>query len=412
VETENLCAGGLTLTHAAEPAASAPKTGTRRISGAASDVSPRKAASKSRTESTVAQLRVVRVALAPLPDETWIELRRLAYQCAAFGNALLSEQYIAAKQKGVKFSTYTDFSDKLSAAIRDAVGREVQGIWRRLGKVILRGEQTLARFTADRAVVIRDRGVRLERRPSGSKAESVEIIARLRLHPQDEGEATELPLWMGAMRDAWYKSLIDRLTDGELRIAKGTLVFERPGHKIFLLIAYEQQGSKTERTEVWSAVLGRARIGIDDEQMWLRDEAGHRKSLTDYLHRLISHKTDFADLHRRLRMGLGRRRHSRNTGHLGPSHRAELRQALVKAGSYETWARGVLHEMSHEIVEWCVAQDVSALDWELPTDGMLPWAGLREMAAYKAREHGIEVAQMRPGVVAKDPLRKMKAVKD
>src|SRR5574341_1430015 len=98
--------------------------------------------------------------------EQYIALRRLAYQCAAFGNQMLNESY--AKIKGWPAGgTYKDFSATLSAAIRDAVNRECVGIWRRNGKLILRGEQTLARFSANRALVVRDRGIKIERRADG-----------------------------------------------------------------------------------------------------------------------------------------------------------------------------------------------------------------------------------------------------
>ena len=80
-------------------------------------------------------------------DERWRELRRLAYQCAAFANTLLTESYLKAKNQQLKFTTYTDFAEVLSAGIRDAIERECVGLWRRLGKQILRGEQTLARFS-------------------------------------------------------------------------------------------------------------------------------------------------------------------------------------------------------------------------------------------------------------------------
>src|SRR3990167_6945846 len=98
------------------------------------------------TDASTTQ-RTVRVPLDLVPDATWRELRQLAYRCAAYGNHQLSASYVKAKG-GPVLPTYTDARGDLSAAIRDAVGREGVGIWRRLGKKILRGEQTLARFSA------------------------------------------------------------------------------------------------------------------------------------------------------------------------------------------------------------------------------------------------------------------------
>jgi hypothetical protein len=96
--------------------------------------------------------RTVMVPLEFLPDEQWREVRRLAYQCAQYGNWSLSASY--ARAKGVvSIENYKESSDTLSAAIRDAVGRECVGIWRRLGKKILRGETTCARFSVGRGDV-------------------------------------------------------------------------------------------------------------------------------------------------------------------------------------------------------------------------------------------------------------------
>jgi hypothetical protein len=316
--------------------------------------------------------RVVRVPLEMVRDETWRDLRRLAYHCATFGNTLLSESYTKAKGLKAEFNTYTDFNEMLSAGIRDAVSRECVGLWRRLGRVILRGEQTLARFSADRALVVRGRGVRLERNGDG-------IVAQLRLHPRSQAEVTELKVWPHALkRDRYLRTLLDNLAAGEWKIAKGTILFRRPGRKIFLLLSYNKPleelvaGSETATCEITADALV------------VRATTGHRLALGDRMHRLSAMKEHYAGIRRRLHHDLNKR-----------GSRYKHRQALLKAGSFEKWAQGPLHELSRHIIDWCRAENCGELRWIVAHDAPeLSWDKLERLCGYKAGEAGIKVATM------------------
>lgn len=319
--------------------------------------------------------RVVRVPLERLPDEDWVALRRLAYRCAQYANHLLSESYVTAKG-GPKLPTYTDAKGDLSAAIRDAVGREVVGIWRRLGRMILRGEQTLARFSANRALVVRDRGVRLARH-----ADAYTIV--LRLHPgATEETRTELKVWMPALRrDPWLADRLARLAAGTDPITKATVVFERPGRAVFVLLSYARDDSHI------SSGGDHATLGplTDDGQLWVRSAAGRARSFTDQVYRLRAMKTHYAGVHDRLRMSLGKTRRYH-----------DLRRSLRRAGSYETWAQGPLHELSHHVVAWCQREGVGSLEWGVAEDGSLPWDRLAGMLKYKCVDAGIAFSQLAP----------------
>src|ERR1041385_750075 len=101
---------------------------------------PAKAKAKPVAAEPVVFQRTIRVPLVAVEDETWRELRRLAYLSSNYSNNMLSSSYCEAKGLKAEWTTYTDYADQLSAAVRDALGRECVGLWRRLGKKILRGE--------------------------------------------------------------------------------------------------------------------------------------------------------------------------------------------------------------------------------------------------------------------------------
>jgi hypothetical protein len=316
--------------------------------------------------------RVVRVPLEAPPDEVWRELRRLAYQCASFGNTLLSETYAKAKGLSAEFTTYTDFNEVLSAGIRDAVSRECVGLWRRLGRVILRGEQTLARFSADRALVVRGRSVKLVRDGDG-------IAAQLRLHPRAQGEVTDLRVWMPALkRDRYLRELLDKLAAEEWKIGKGTIMFRRPGRRVFLLVAY----NKPEGEAVAGSEIATCEISADG--LVLRNTGGHRIAFGDRLHHMLNMKANFSGIHNRLRRDLNKR-----------GTRYEHRRALLKAGNFEAWAQGPLHELSRKMVEWCRAEHVGEFRWILDHDAPdLPWHRLEQMVKYKGAEFSLQVGKV------------------
>ncbi len=322
-------------------------------------------------------LRTVRVPLEPIPDATWIELRRLAYQCAGWGNRLLSESYLRAKG-GPSLPTYTDARGVLSAAIRDAVSRECVGIWRRLGKKILRGEQTLARYSADRALVVRDRGIHLERDAEGR------ITIALRLVPKDVGELTRLRVYMPALRRSpWLRAPLDAMLDGSVPARKAWIEFARPGRKVFLRLAYARKIPEGNGATGVATFTGQIE---PVPGFWLRsDETGHRLSFQDRVSHLISLKTHYAGLHERLRRSLGKR-----------GRRYQHRRVLAAHGTFEEAATGLLHTFARAIVTWCQQEQIGALVWAVTDDSTIPWNRLRSMIVAKTAEAGIAFSQIGP----------------
>lgn len=342
---------------------------------------PHEASENGRVSSLRTVDRTVRVPLEAVPDAQWIILRRLAYACAAWGNRVLSEQYAKAKGLTAEWKTYREDNDVLSAAIRDAVSREVIGMWRRLGRRILRGEQTLGRFSADRALVIRDRGVRLVRDETGA------YVLRLRLHPQAVDEATELKVWMPALRkDRYLRELLAAAHAGDFPITKATLQFERPGRKVYVRLAYQKTlGAAPVR-------VGAAEVTTEPDEGLMIRANGHRLSLADRVTRLREMKAHYAAIHARLRRDLGKR-----------GRRQIHRRALLTAGSFEAWSSGPVHELSRAVIAWCVAEQVAVIVWRVVADGELPWDRLHEQVTYKAVDAGLTVVSPSPSQTEADP---------
>ncbi len=322
--------------------------------------------------------RTVRIPLEALPDPTWITLRRIAYQCAAFGNHLLSASYLRAKG-GPKLPAYRDANGVLASAVRDAVNRECVGLWRRLGRRILRGEQTLARFSADRALVVRERGVHLATDADGA------YIVQLRVQPKRVGDVACLPVWQpGLRKNPYLSNIVEALWTGRWTVTKATVQFERPGRKVYVRLHYRKPTAATREegptaTLAWTVgVEGAERPG----ELWLRCE-GRALSLNDTVTRLSRMKTHFAGIHARLRRDLGKR-----------GRRRVHRLALLKAGSFEQWAGGPLHQVAHEIVRWALEQRAGALTMHLPNDGALPWHRLALLVVAKAEEQGLIASQI------------------
>jgi hypothetical protein len=69
--------------------------------------------------------------------------------------------------------------------------------WRRMEKRILKGEQTLARFSVDRALVVRGNGVICQRDDDG------DLELKVRLHPKNVAPATLLSVFFVGLRYSW-----------------------------------------------------------------------------------------------------------------------------------------------------------------------------------------------------------------
>jgi hypothetical protein len=267
--------------------------------------------------------------------------------------------------------------------VRDAINRETMGYWRRNGKKVLRGEETLGRFSANRSLVVRDRGVKLERREVTQEGKTFQkFFLSLRLEPVP-AETTEVAVFMPA-KDKFKRDLLDALAADPDRIRKATICFKRPGRKVYLLLTYAKPLVQIEREGPTMLVSV-----LSDGSCWLRCE-GRSLSLANRIYRLIHMKEHFARIHARLRAHLGKR---------GSRYRAKM--ALLKAGNFTTWALIPLHQLSREILAYAEQQQAKEIHWQIDAGAPdLPWYQLQSMVQYKAQEVGIvaEVTRMKDRV--------------
>lgn len=321
-------------------------------------------------------------------DKTWVALRRLAMFSASFANEMLNEKY--AQAKGVKYekTAYKDWNEELGSYTRDAVTREVQGMWQRNGKKIMRGDQTLGRFTADRCLCCRERGVHLQ--PMDGTFQ-----IKLTFEPSKSGQAFRFDVWKPALaKDHYLRGTLDRLASGVHEIAKASVLFERPGRKVFVCLSYSKEIDEVDAGGHVAKVL------VDDDGGIYVSCEGQMLTLGCMTTRLRAMKEHFAAIQHRLRHDLGRRgRYDR------------MRQVMRDHQTFDDWADGPLHQMSHQIVAWCAARSVGQIVWAIPEESGLPSTRLMSLCDYKAAELGMVVfSQTRAEKEQKAELRKQRAI--
>jgi hypothetical protein len=321
-------------------------------------------------------MRAIRVPLGQLPDEQWLKLRSLAFTCAAFGNQVLSEQYARTKgfyaypqedeKRKKTIKTYKDFREVLSSFVRDAITQEVQGIWTREGKKVLRGERSLPTFAADRSITIRDRGVGMEEIDGSTHC-------RLSLEP-----GAWLSLRLQTLRGRYLKGTIEYLLAHPERLRKAALAFRRPGRKVFCWLYFQKEVCQQEhgsKVAFFSALT-------DSSVLLLCD--GQRISLTKECYRLVHMKDHFAQIHERLRLSL-------NTA----DSRHTYRRTLLKAGNFTEWSSGPLHSLARHVIDWAQKQGAGEVQVKIDELSLsFPWARLIGLMKSKAEEVGMQVIEL------------------
>lgn len=358
--------------------------------------------------------RILRVQLAELSQEARLELREWAREAARFGNAMLADKYMLAMgyQPPEAGSAFVRCKGRLSGDVRVSIQREADAIWRRHRAKILAGEQRLALFEAERALVCRGshRTVRHRRGCQGKglrTQRSCECPQQSVIHAwiRYDGEGYWLSCSLGTgtqgrreYRLAWHPALeasdrsyvtpvLQGLASRQLRLLKVSFQFERSSKKVFALLAYE----KTIHMPTPGQRQGTLGPLEEDGSLWLRlvgeDGRPLNYNYTAVVHRLAHMKQHFAGIHRRLKQRIRRS---------GPGWRRDYRLALVRAGSFSEWAEGVLHQLSREIVERCRRAGVGYLAIGPLTHQDLPMARLQMLLAYKADEAGIILGPFDP----------------
>lgn len=309
--------------------------------------------------------RVISVPTVILGEEDWRTLRRLAIISARFGNEYLAATFARFTIGADGFDIYKKYNKALSHTIRDAITRECVGIWRRNGRKIVTGRARLAVFTADRALVVRDKGIRVRR--GGPLSFSIDL--KLWPRPTPDFRLDVFALAVKKRHD--LRELLDRFAAGETKVSKATIRFDRPGRKITLLLSYAVQPAEIEPGSRIAEL-----VPLEDPFVACE---GRRLSIAAEIYRLRLMRDHFAAIQSRIRRALGRR---------GSWHR--MRQILAAHGNYSQWAEGPLHQLSRKIVNWCLEQEAGVLNWRLAGDGTWPADRLASAVAYKCRDAGIK----------------------
>jgi hypothetical protein len=213
--------------------------GSSSASGAR-DVGPRSNVAPAQLTTS----RVLRVPLAPLSDAAWQALRALAREGAAFCNAWLADAY--AQRLGYQppdgQSVFRRAAGSLSGDVRVALAREAFTTWRRHGGKILSGAQRLALFDADRALVCRAEHLSKGRRQIHARIQCVGTTYQLsaRLVGKHVGGQHVFPLALDPRCDDYVQPVLDGLASGVVRLLKLSILFERPGRKVFALLTYQK----------------------------------------------------------------------------------------------------------------------------------------------------------------------------
>lgn len=327
--------------------------------------------------------RIVRVPLERPDDAVWRDLVDLAREGAAFANGIIAGWWAEAHgwQPKEGQSTFKDFKGRLSGDARVAIQGEAMGVWRRLKSRILRRDQRLPAFAADRGLVVRGRyasgpgGVRVQRTGDG-----VEI--RLLLRGADHGGWQTFAVWPSALvKDRYLAGLLDKMASGAYRCSKVTVQIDVKRRKLYALCAYDRP-VPTRVSGDRTATLG----PLEPDGSLLLRSAWQTRDFTRDLWEIREKKTHYEGIVRRFRRSVGR----------GPRWRQVYRRALPP--TYEAWATGKLHQMSAAMIAWCASAGVSTLTIRRIEDGDWPAHQLVTMLTYKAQHVGmaVEMAKAEP----------------
>lgn len=314
--------------------------------------------------------RVVTVPLVTPKKDQWKKLFDAARESARFGNHRLAENYLRARGIKLEPSVFVEYNQKLSSVARLGVDTNVKGAWQRDGKKILAGVQRLAMIDAYRALSfqVHQGGGSLTRTPDG-----MSIVVRIT--PGRGTPMTELPIYMPAIkRETYLISTLDNIAAGKWKLKRINILFKRTSAKVKAQLIYVRE--KTKAAELHGTHT--AVLALQDNRLVLRCN-GRELHLTDHLYRLRTMKDNFAKIHNRIRMSLGKARRW---------HR--MRQQFAKTGNFEEWSKTPLHNLSKQIINWCQFQNVGILEWTIE-GGDLPWHMLKQQCAYKGNEVGIVI---------------------
>jgi hypothetical protein len=281
-------------------------------------------------------------------------------------------------KKQLRSRLYADQNDTLGSRVRSAMERKCKWYWQRSKKLVLRGTERLACFSADRALAIRatgfDDGVKFE------WDEDTPVLAcHLGPHPEPPIRLRVAMESSGARKDLYIRSAVAAIWGRKWTPGIVTIRFDRMRRKIDVMVAVTLPTEETEAREN-TAVLG----PMDEHgQLWMRTDDGKNYDFSDRVRHMAHQKEHFQGIQRRIRA---------TAGH-GPKRRRVKRDLLARQ-SFQDWVEGPLHQLSAAVIAACVESGVGRLTVMGLSDGDLPWAGLMFQLKYKGEDAGIEVSDV------------------
>lgn len=320
--------------------------------------------------------RVVRVPLERPDDADWRDLVALAREGAQLANGLIAAWWAEAHgwtRKEDQPSAIVSFKGRLSGDAYVAIQGEAQGVWRRLKARVMRRDQRLPAFASDRSLVVRGRysggagGVRIV--PHNDS-----FVLRLLLKGREHGSWQEFSVWAPAIRkDRYLSTRLTRMASGHYRCSKVTLQIDQRHRKLYALCAIDQPVPPPRSSERTATLI------LEPDGSLLLRSHRQTRDFTREAWEIRSKKEHYEGIVRRFRRSVGR----------GPRWRQIYKRNLPP--TYEQWSIGKLHQLSAEMVNWLVREQVSRLTIRPLGDGDWPAHRLESMLRYKCEQQGIAV---------------------
>jgi len=355
----------------------------------------------------------IRVVTVRLCVDNVPQLRDIAATSAHYANEKLTEQYLQSKinwdrnraiigvyekdtnTKKKQFINieplipYRDYSNSLSAYVRDAITSEVKSVWDRFAKQVLSGHRSLPIFNSGRALCVRDRGVEVSRTDDDWFTVSVQLL------PKGHDWFTFQIYKFTEKKKLYVTELLSGMADGNTKVAKATIVLDRRRKCVLIRLAYNKHIAEAQENDANPHCAKIGPVGESGE-LYLRvdgpaysfEERRRLASMTALVQMMAGKKVNIAGIWQRVRL-------------------SKKRKAMAKLARFEDWALGPCHQLTSAIVKFCATREVKILEWWITEndsvktngpDGMvqqvtLPWSRIKGQLKYKGREVGIELVE-------------------
>lgn len=346
-------------------------------------------------------IRSIQLPIERVDDDTWKLLRAIAAQTARYGNRMLAGQYVmrsgvfdemlelfGVEDKAERRKLRTAFqsrlrrdeNDEIGCEVRAAMERRCQATWQRSGKLILRGSERLACYSADRALSIRATG---HRGGVNFVWDGDTPCLDCKLQPQSTHDPVRLRVALESTRARkdWYiRSAVQAIWGGDWRPGQVTIRFDRMRKKLDVKVSVRVPREQAEEGEA----IKTAALGPLDEygQLRLRFDGGSTSPPFPQVEQMRRMKDHMDGIKKRIQRTIGRGKGRRRT-----------KRDLLARQSFEQWAAGPVHQLSRAIIDMCRKVGVATLVVTDFSDGDLPWSTLKFQLAYKGEEVGIHVVE-------------------